>query len=327
MNVVFGESVQELTDLVLEGFLEGSHCGLHTLLIRLRLVNFMKPLHSGQPVLRNKRILLVLLDQFMQKLLILIKILQVLRRDGNHSFEVLPGPLNGMLDLVREQLQGADGKLFLWGIDDIVVAQGVVRDDDLGMALGPQGAAFEEGLLVPDALVVDELAGLHIVHCIYYQIGVLPELVVKNRLCVWTDFQLERLELASLVQLLADMACNLTFIPANMFLPEKELPIQITDLNVIIIGDNNLAFLASAEAHQPEHLDKLAAQCPRPDKEDRVLADILHELVPEDDVVIGVAGVQVGEHGFLGGVNVVLGRDHLAEGVVQPLPEGAVLAV
>ena len=35
---------------------------------------------------------------------------------GEGAFESIPGPLKGVLDLIGEVLQGADGDCFFWGI-------------------------------------------------------------------------------------------------------------------------------------------------------------------------------------------------------------------
>lgn len=64
-------------------------------------------------------------------MLIFIEFSEVLRRLGNDAFEVLSGPLNGMLDLVGEILQRAKRDSFFWRINDIIITLGFMRNNDL----------------------------------------------------------------------------------------------------------------------------------------------------------------------------------------------------
>lgn len=123
------------------------------------------------------------------------------------------------------------------------------------------------------------------------------------------------------------MASNLALILANMFLPKQELPIQITNLNIIIIRTHNLPPFFGAKAHEPEHLDKLTPECPGPNQEYATFGGPGHKGITEEDIVIRVTGIEIGEGGLGGGEDGVVRPEELGEGVVEPLPEGAVLAV
>ena len=127
----------------------------------------------------------MLLDEGSEELFpIPVEFLQVRRRLGNCPLEVISCPLDGVLDLVGEVLEGAEGDGFLRGVDDVVVAQGVVRDDDLGVAFGPQGATLKQRLFVPDALLIDVLPCLDVVDRIHHEVQLGPEIVIEELFAV-----------------------------------------------------------------------------------------------------------------------------------------------
>ena len=67
----------------------------------------------------------------------------------------------------------------------IVLCQ--VRDDGLGVALGPQGARLQEWLLEVHAAGVDIQAGCHVVESVDDQVQGRPESVIKDTLCFCGD--------------------------------------------------------------------------------------------------------------------------------------------
>ena len=100
-----------------------------------------------------------------------------------------------MFNLVGEVLQCAKRNRFLWGINNISVALGVVRDDDLGMAFCPKGSTFEQRFFVPYALMIDILSGAHIVNSVNHKVQSSPEIIIEVVFGVFAYFQLGRLEI------------------------------------------------------------------------------------------------------------------------------------
>ena len=71
-----------------------------------------------------------------QRIGIFIEFQQFCGRICVAALEVISGPLDGMFDLIREVFQSTKWDSLLWWVDDIVVAHGVMRDDDLRVAFG-----------------------------------------------------------------------------------------------------------------------------------------------------------------------------------------------
>ena len=93
-----------------------------------------------------------------------------------------------MFNLVGEVLQCAKRNRFLWGINNISVALGVVRDDDLGMTFCPKGSTFEERFFVPNALKIDILSGFDVVNSVNNKIQSSPEIIVEIIFGILADF-------------------------------------------------------------------------------------------------------------------------------------------
>ena len=68
-------------------------------------------------------------------------------------------------------------------------------DDHLRVALGPQGAALQQGLAKVDAAGVHVQARIHVVQCIHDDVQIGPEGVVKDVLSVRGDPILQRAHL------------------------------------------------------------------------------------------------------------------------------------
>lgn len=78
---------------------------------------------------------------------------------------------------------------------------------------------------------------------------------------VTTNLYLNGLEIAVIINFPTNFTSYLTFIAANMFFPKQELPIEITDLNIVIISTEHASVRSRTKAHECKHLDKLAAEC------------------------------------------------------------------
>ena len=65
-----------------------------------------------------------------------------------HSFELVPGPLQRVLDGIWEVFECADGDGLLRGVPGAGVRLRNVGKDDLCVTLGAEGARLKEGLAV-----------------------------------------------------------------------------------------------------------------------------------------------------------------------------------
>lgn len=259
-DMVGGEGVEKLLDLVVEHILEYPHSKLNAnlvALLRVSLVQFFKGLQLSP---QSGGVLPVLLLKLRQKLLPILEETDQLRRSLTEGpLEVVPSPLDGVLDLIGEVLERAKRDALLGGVHNVSVANGRLGDDDLRVALGPQCPALEEGLFEPDALAVHVLPRLDVVDRIDHKIQIGPEIIIEDRLILRGDPQLQGLEIDLRVDTLSDRAGSLALVLADMLLPEQKLPVEIADLDVVVISDRQLP-LAGAQTHQREHFDKLAPQ-------------------------------------------------------------------
>ena len=103
---------------------------------------------------------------------------------------VVPRPLEGVLDLVGEVLQGADGDGLLGGVPGGAVVLGELGDDDLGVTLGAQGAALEHGQAVEHTALVHVEAGLDVVEGGAHTVELVVEVVAEDILGLGPDAEL-----------------------------------------------------------------------------------------------------------------------------------------
>ena len=138
-GLILGKVVEELTHRVVEQLLEGEPGPGHAVVPAARLfvdehlLDKLQRLDGLGPLEPHG-----LLEE--------VCLLQVLLGGqgclGEGALEQVPGPLQGVLDLVGEVLEGADGDGLLRGIARGAVRLGEVWDDDLGVALGAQSAGL-----------------------------------------------------------------------------------------------------------------------------------------------------------------------------------------
>jgi hypothetical protein len=162
---------------------------------------------------------------------------------GESALEVVSSPLDGVFDLIGEVLEGAEGDAFLRGVDDIGVADGGVGDDDLGVALGAESARLEQGFLEPHALSIYILPSLHVIHCINHEVEVGPEVIIEDAFILSTHSQLDRLKVSLGVDDSTHSAGSFTLVGAHVFSAEKELSVEVADLDVVVISDCDFAAL------------------------------------------------------------------------------------
>lgn len=141
-----------------------------------------------------------------------------------------------MLDLIREIFEGTERNAFFGRIDDIGVADGFMRNDDLRMALGSQGSRFEERFFEPDALAIYVLSSFNIIDSVNNKVQVGPEVVIENMLVLGTSSGLQRVESNFRVHLAANFAGGFTFILTDVLSSEQKLSVQIADFDVVVIS-------------------------------------------------------------------------------------------
>ena len=112
----------------------------------------------------SRRILFILLDNSIQKLFfVLIKLGEFLGRISNSSFKIISCPLNSVLNLIREVLQGAKRDRFLWRVNNVSIALSVVWNNNLRVAFSTKGSTFEQRLFIPYALEINILPRFNII--------------------------------------------------------------------------------------------------------------------------------------------------------------------
>lgn len=167
----------------------------------------------------------------------------------DRSLEVVTSPLDCMFDLIGEIFKRTERNRLFGRINYISIADGGMRDNNLGMAFCPKGSTLEQRFLIPNTLRIDVLPGFDVVDCIHHEAGARPELVVEVVLRILADLQLHRLESRLFINFLANLTGYLTFVLAHELLPEQELTVQITDLDIIIVSADNSPLVLCAQAH------------------------------------------------------------------------------
>jgi len=195
-DMVSWEGIEKLFDLMIEHILEdadGQFYANFIAFLRIGLVQFLQGLQFTP---EGGGVLPVLFLQLSQKVLsILEETDQFSRCFGEGALEVVPSPLDGVFDLIGEILERAKRDAFLWRVDDVGVADGRPGDDDLGVAFGAEGAAFEERLLEPDALSIDILSGLDVIDRIDNEFQIGPKVIIEDGLILGCDSQFQSLEI------------------------------------------------------------------------------------------------------------------------------------
>ena len=85
-------------------------------------------------------------------------------------------------------------------VDCRTIVFGEVRDDGLGVALGPEGAGLQQGLFEVDAAGVDVQAGGDVVERVHHQVQRGPEGIVEHGLRLHRHPILQRPRLEARVQ-------------------------------------------------------------------------------------------------------------------------------
>lgn len=135
-DVVFWEGAEQVFDLVIEDVLEDVDCQFKTHVVRSLVVGLIQLLYALQFSSQSGWVLpVLLLELFEEGLSVFVEVEQVAGGFCEGAFEVVASPLDGVVDLVGEVLESAEGDAFLGRVDNVSIADCDVRDDDLRVAL------------------------------------------------------------------------------------------------------------------------------------------------------------------------------------------------
>jgi hypothetical protein len=215
------------------------------------------------------------------------------------ALEEVARPLDAVLDGVGEVAQRAHGDGVLGRVLGVGVGLGEVREDDLGVGLGAEGAGLHQRLAVEDAAGVDVLARLDVVEGVGDDVEVLPEGVVEGGLGVVADGGLERLHLELGVHGARGRGGGRALGLADVDGAEKELAVEVGGLDAVHVGDGDAPLGPAADAHEGKVLEELAAEGAGAHHKDALVHHARLEGAAEDGGEVVVAGVGGGE--LLGG--------------------------
>jgi hypothetical protein len=151
----------------------------------------------------------------------------ILSTINKQSVELVPAPLNAMLNLVGEVAESAHGDGLLWRILRVTIAECLVGDNHLRVGFGSKSARFEEGFLVPDAFAVNVETGLDIINGINYEIKAFPKFVIEDFLSLRGNKSSVSLNVEVGVHNFSNTTGGLRFGMADIALTEEELTVQV----------------------------------------------------------------------------------------------------
>lgn len=132
-----------------------------------------------------------------------------------------------MLNGMREVLERTHGDAFLRRILGITIALGLVRYDDLRVALCPKGTTFKERFSVPDTSVVNMESCFDIVDSVNDAILGIPEVVVKDWFVLKVDTILLGFNVELFVHQLYLTGCSCAFATLDIITSEQELSVEV----------------------------------------------------------------------------------------------------
>lgn len=164
-----------------------------------------------------------------------------------HFVEAVTSPLNAVQSFFREHLQGAEWDfVVLLRIFLLSVGFSQVWEHHLNMALWSQSARLNQGGLCSDTSLVDVLACHHVVKCISNNCQVFEKLVREDvrRPTVHLVQSCNNVLFEIRVHVDGSSCSGLCLRHANMLLAEQELPVQVTNLDNIWVGEHDLSSFA-----------------------------------------------------------------------------------
>ena len=168
---------------------------------------------------------------------VIVELRKITWRISESSLKIVSSPLNSMFNLIGEVLQGAKWNAFLRRIDDVSVADGCMRNNDLRVAFSSKSSWFEKRFFKPNALTVNILSCLNIINCIDNEIKIGPEIIIENVFVFRSNSGLQGFEVDIRVHFLSYSTSSFTFILTYVLSSEQELSVKVADFNIIIISN------------------------------------------------------------------------------------------
>lgn len=216
-------------------------CEEHTVLEGAFLLHFDEVLHSLEIGDHTGGSIVVLEGEKVS--LWVIKIGNKVAWDVNKEFvELVSAPFDAVLNLIWEVSKSAHWDGFFWWILRITVALSYVRNDHLRVGLGTKSSRFKERLLEPNAFCVDVESSLDVIDSIDNEVELFPEIIVENLFGLWANDSHIIFDIQVWVHVLSNSAGTLRFGVSDVILSEKELSVEVGDLNVVIISDRDFTF-------------------------------------------------------------------------------------
>jgi len=165
-----------------------------------------------------------------------------------------------MLDLIWEVSEGAHWNGLLWWILWITVALSDMWHNHLRVCLGTKSSWLKKWLLIPYTSSIHVKSSMNIIDSIDDEIELTPEFVVENVFSVWSNSCHIVFDIKVLVHILSNYACTLRFWVSNIGLSEKELSVEVTNFNVIVISTVNHTFISTTNTHKSECFNQLTSK-------------------------------------------------------------------
>eukprot|EP00047_Mylnosiga_fluctuans_P019583 m.84068 g.84068 ORF g.84068 m.84068 type:complete len:1015 (-) comp8186_c0_seq2:29-3073(-) len=238
------------------------------------------------------------------------------------ALKEVTGPLQSVLDEVREVLEGADRDRLLWRILRRRVRLRQVRQHNLGIALGAEGARLQQRPAVEDTALVHVASGLDVVKRVGNTVDGTEELVAVDGLSLGADTRGACLDVQRRVHLRDGSGRALGLQLVDIVGPEEELAVEVRLLDGVHVSDDQLAMRARSKPDHGHVLQQLTADGASTDHKPLLVAQALLEVLAEDGdlrVVARADGLQL-----LGGDGV--DRQRLKAVEVQVLHDGHELA-
>lgn len=152
-----------------------------------------------------------------------------------------------------------------------------MRVHHLSVRLRSQRSRLQQRQLVIHTSPVHIPSSINVIQRIQHSIQSLEEAIAEDLLRVLSHPFGQRLDLHVRIEFRHRLSCTLGFLTANILPSEEELPIEIGDLDLVHVGDLQLAFSlgAAPNAHHCHVLEQLAADGTRSNYEPLLLHEFL----------------------------------------------------
>mmetsp|Transcript_17462 Transcript_17462/g.34756 ORF Transcript_17462/g.34756 Transcript_17462/m.34756 type:complete len:773 (+) Transcript_17462:1249-3567(+) len=242
---------------------------------------------------------------------VLVDIVGVLFED---ALEIVAGPLERVLDLIREILQGTHGNRFLGRIPRRPVVLRQMRHHHLRVALGTQRPALEHGQPVEHAPLVHVQPRLHVVQGRAHPAQGVVELIAEEALGLAPHFFLVVHDIQVGVHGAGGFGARARFELVNVGVPEEELAREVRFFDAVHVRNVDFPGGAAPDPHQRPVFEHLAPDGARPHQK---IVEIQQRLLRGGaehrnlGIVPGIAGGDLGRGE--GSVGESLGRVEVEE--------------